>query len=77
LELRKIELLEVWVRLVSPFETSFGRTVERPAILVRVEEKGGEEGWGEVVADSGPWYSYETNETAWHVIREARRAGLR
>jgi len=56
LELRKIELLEVWVRLVSPFETSFGRTVERPAILVRVEEKGGEEGWAEVVADSGPWY---------------------
>jgi len=70
LELRKIELLEVWVRLVSPFETSFGRTVERPAILVRVEEKGGEEGWAEVVADSGPWYSYETNETAWHVIRD-------
>ncbi|MGC9210086.1 MAG: o-succinylbenzoate synthase [Acidilobus sp.] len=70
MELRKVELMEVWVRLREPFETSFGRTIERPAILVRVEERGGEEGWGEVVADSGPWYSYETNETAWHVIRD-------
>mgnify|MGYP001772660699 CR=1 FL=1 len=70
MELRSIELVEVWVRLKSEFETSFGKTVERPAILVRVEERGGEEGWAEVVADSGPWYSYETNETAWHVIRD-------
>jgi O-succinylbenzoate synthase len=69
-ELRRVELLEVWVRLKSPFETSFGKTLERPAILVRAEERGGEVGWGEVVADSGPWYSYETNETAWHVIRD-------
>ncbi|MGC9072252.1 MAG: o-succinylbenzoate synthase, partial [Acidilobus sp.] len=53
-----------------------GRTIDRPAILVRVEEKGGEEGWGEVVADSGPWYSYETNETAWHVIRDFILPGL-
>lgn len=70
MELRKVELIEVWVKLRAPFETSFGRTEERPAILVRAEEKGGEVGWGEVVADSGPWYSYETNETAWHVIRD-------
>ena len=70
MELRAVELVEVWVRLKSEFETSFGKTVERPAILVRVEERGGEEGWAEVVADSGPWYSYETNETAWHVIRD-------
>ncbi len=68
--MRKIRLIEVWVRLKSPFETSFGRTLERPAILINLEEKGGEEGWGEVVADSGPWYSYETNETAWHIIRD-------
>ncbi|MEB3860114.1 MAG: o-succinylbenzoate synthase [Desulfurococcales archaeon] len=68
--LAEIELFEVWVRLRSPFETSFGRTVERPAILVRVADDEGAEGWGEVVAGEGPWYSYETYETAWHVLTE-------
>ena len=68
LEIRRIEVYEVWVRLKSPFRTSFGVTRERPAILVRVEEKRGEEGWGEVVAGEGPWYSGETYETAWLVI---------
>ncbi len=68
LELRRMEIYEVWMKLKSPFRTSFGTTVERPAILVRVEERGGEEGWGEVVAGEGPWYSGETYETAWIVI---------
>ncbi|MCE4623764.1 MAG: o-succinylbenzoate synthase, partial [Caldisphaeraceae archaeon] len=70
MELRKIELYEIWVRLKEEFETSFGKTIERPAILVRVEEKSGEEGWGECVAGEGPWYSYETWETAWHILNE-------
>jgi O-succinylbenzoate synthase len=56
--------------LKVPFRTSFGETRLRPALLVRVEEKGGEEGWGEVVAGEGPWYSCETFETAFHVIRD-------
>ena len=68
--LRRVTLYEVWVRLREGFETSFGRTLERPAVLVRVEERGGEEGWAEVVAGEGPWYSCETYETAVHVIRD-------
>lgn len=68
IELRRLELYEIWIKLKTPFRTSFGVTVERPAILVRVEEKGGEEGWGEIVAGEGPWYSGETYETAWLVI---------
>jgi o-succinylbenzoate synthase len=27
-------------------------------------------GWGECVADNAPYYGPETNETAWHVLRE-------
>ena len=27
-------------------------------------------GWGECVAGAGPWYSYETIDTAWHVLRD-------
>ena len=65
---RSLELYEVWMPLKSEFRTSFGSTRLRPAILVRVEGEGGEHGWGEVVAGEGPWYSYETVWTAWHVI---------
>ncbi|WP_292319245.1 o-succinylbenzoate synthase [Caldisphaera sp.] len=70
MELKKIELFELWVKLKEDFETSFGKTIERPAILIRVEEKNGEVGWAESVAGEGPWYSYETWETAWHVLND-------
>ena len=68
--LRSIEVFEVWMPLRQAFRTSFGETRMRPGLLIRVEERGGEEGWGEVVAGEGPWYSYETYETAWHIIRD-------
>ncbi|MCE4602911.1 MAG: o-succinylbenzoate synthase [Desulfurococcales archaeon] len=67
---KRVILYEVWVRLRRRFETSFGATRERPAILVRVLGDDGEEGWGEVVAGEGPWYSYETYETAIHILRD-------
>ncbi len=65
----KLSMFEVWMPLREGFETSFGRTTLRPAILVRIEDEG-YEGWGEVVAGEGPWYSCETYATAWHVIRD-------
>ncbi len=68
--IRRLEAVEVWMPLKSEFTTSFGSTRLRPAILVRVEEEGGEEGWGEIVAGEGPWYSHETVWTAWHVLRD-------
>jgi O-succinylbenzoate synthase len=64
-----VELHHVAMPLVHPFETSFGREEIRPCILVAVHA-GGLTGWGECPADSGPWYSYETIETAWHVLRD-------
>ncbi|QIA28153.1 o-succinylbenzoate synthase [Thermaerobacter sp. PB12/4term] len=60
--------------LVAPFETSYGRVDRRECLLVRLEarhpEAGVVEGWGEVVADADPGYSYETTGTAWHVLTE-------
>jgi O-succinylbenzoate synthase len=52
---------------VSFFETSFGRVHDRTFLLVRLDGEG-ETGWGEGVADSTPYYSAETTETAWHII---------
>lgn len=61
-ELRLIEL-----ELAKPFETSFGRETARKAIIVSLYGEG-TVGYGECVASSGPWYSYETVETSWHAL---------
>ena len=65
----RIELRLLGLPLVRFFETSFGRVHERSFVLVRVEGEG-EQGLGECVADADPYYSAETNRTAWHVLAE-------
>jgi O-succinylbenzoate synthase len=69
MRIHHIHLHHISLPYVHPFETSFGRELSREAILVAVESDG-LTGWGECVAGSGPWYSYETVETAWHVLRD-------
>lgn len=68
----KIERLRLWhvsMELVHPFETSFGREERRDCIVLAVESEG-MVGWGECTANNGPFYSYETIETAWHVLTQ-------
>ena len=55
--------------LIEPFETSFGKIDSRLIFLVCLEAEG-LRGWGEVVAEEEPLYSYETVNTALHVIRD-------
>ena len=55
--------------LVTPFETSFGKTALRRILLVEVKLEG-VVGWGECVAGEGPFYGPETVETAWHILRD-------
>jgi len=57
----------VTLPLVRFFETSFGRIDHKQFIIVRADA-GRESGYGECVAEQDPYYSSETNETAWHVI---------
>src|SRR5258708_39594332 len=68
--IRSIELQEIRLPLIHFFETSFGRTIERRIILVRVVDGEGAEGWGECTAGEGPFYSEEWTETAWATLRE-------
>jgi O-succinylbenzoate synthase len=67
--IKRIEIRELRMRLLHPFETSFGSTQDRHIILVAVSD-GTQTGWGEVTAAEGPFYSSETWETAWHVLRD-------
>lgn len=64
-----IELHHVSQPLVAPFRTSFGTQITRPCILVAVYSEG-LVGWGECVAADDPGYSYETVQTAWHVLSD-------
>jgi O-succinylbenzoate synthase len=55
--------------LVSPFETSFGREVERDCVLIALNAEG-LTGYGECVATRDPGYNYETAGTAWHILKD-------
>lgn len=67
MRIERLELRVLRLPLVRFFETSFGRVHDRTFLLVRVDGEG-ETGLGECVADTDPFYSSETVETAWHII---------
>ncbi len=69
MNIEKIILREIHMRLKSPFETSFGVTHDRRIILVEAVADG-VTGWGEVTVGENPHFNSETTETAWHVIND-------
>ncbi len=69
MKIEYVELRVVRLPLLQPFETSFGRETAKECILVKLAVDG-VVGWGECVAGERPWYSYETNGTALHVIKD-------
>ncbi|HEY45412.1 MAG TPA: o-succinylbenzoate synthase [Anaerolineae bacterium] len=64
-----IELRHIRMRLVAPFETSFGVELDRDCVILILRGEG-LTGWGECVAGMSPGYSYETTMTAWHVLTD-------
>ncbi len=69
MRIEHIELRHIKMQLVAPFETSFGVATDEEHIIVRVDSEG-LTGWGECVAQADPFYSYETTQTAWHILRD-------
>jgi o-succinylbenzoate synthase len=69
MQLRSVTLREIRMPLVTPFETSFGRTTLRRMLLVEANVDG-VSGWGECVAGEGPFYAPETVETAWLILSD-------
>ncbi len=67
MKIERLELRLLKLPLVHFFETSFGRIHDKHFILVRLDG-GGVSGFGECVAEQDPYYSSETNDTAWHII---------
>ena len=69
MKIDQITLHHLSMPLVSPFETSFGRSIDRECVLIALQADG-VTGYGECVADRDPGYSYETTGTAWHIIKD-------
>jgi len=72
--IERIELRVIEIELISPFRTSMGLELTHPCIILSVHS-GGLTGWGECVASqavTAEWafYSYETVETAWHILKD-------
>ncbi len=67
MKIEAIQLREIHLPLVHPFETSFGRTTSRRILLVELKAEG-LTGWGECVAGEHPYFSEETIDTAWQMI---------
>jgi O-succinylbenzoate synthase len=74
LKIERIELRVIEIEFITPFRTSMGLELTHPCIIVSVHG-GGLTGWGECVASqtvSNEWafYSYETVDTAWHILKD-------
>lgn len=54
--------------LKAPFTTSFGTETNRVAYIFRLQADG-VDAFSESVANVGPFYSYEDNETIFHVVK--------
>ncbi len=69
MRIEAVELRQLRLPLVSPFETSGWREDEKTCIIVELHS-GRESGYGECSVSAGPWYSYETTTSSWHVMKE-------
>lgn len=70
IRLRQIEMIEIRMPLVEPFQISSGTQSDRRIFLLKVTDHDRHEVWAECVATELPTYTYETIDAAWIAIRE-------
>ena len=68
-EVDHVDLVTVRLPFLAPFGTSVHIWTVKDAMLMRLESRG-VTAWSECVSDPDPFYAYETNATARHVIRD-------
>ncbi|HEX5809943.1 MAG TPA: o-succinylbenzoate synthase [Anaerolineales bacterium] len=69
MKIESITLHHISMPLVAPFETSFGREIDRQCVIISLQSEG-LTGYGECVATRDPGYNYETTGTAMHILKE-------
>jgi o-succinylbenzoate synthase len=64
-----VEMFIARLPLVTPFETSFSVQTLKEALLLKIVSDD-VWGWGECVTSPDPYYCYETNKTASHIMQD-------
>lgn len=75
MKIEAAELRELHLALRERFEISSGGRQDRRILLLRLTVDG-IDGWSECVAAEDPGYSYETTDTAWHILQDFILPGL-
>lgn len=70
LNIKEIIIHHVIMELKSPFQSSLETVKERESLIIEMKDVDGVTGWGEVVAFSSPWYTEETVQTAYHMLKK-------
>lgn len=70
MRIKKVTLHFTEMELVSPFTSSLERVSKRESIIVEAADQDGITGWGEAVAFSSPWYTEETVQTVFHMLKD-------
>lgn len=70
IHLARIDIREILLPLVEPFETSAGVVTDRRILLLHITDASGVAAWSECVAESLPTYSPETVDTCWLALQE-------
>ncbi|MED1097893.1 MULTISPECIES: o-succinylbenzoate synthase [Bacillus] len=70
MQIRTFTLYHVTMKLKSPFTSSLETLTDRKFIILEAEDESGKKGWGEVSAFSSPWYTEETLETCYHMLKD-------
>ncbi len=67
---KQINLHPIAMTLVERLKTSFGEEPFKACVLIELITDDGVVGWGESPTEINPGYSYETNGTSMHILRE-------
>jgi O-succinylbenzoate synthase len=68
-KIERVELRQIRMPYVFPFETSVDRDDDKDCLLVRVWADGAT-GWGESPVTAKPYYKEETTDTAWPILAQ-------
>lgn len=70
IKIKRITLYVTKMEMKNAVQASYGTHKERESIIVEMEDINGVRGFGEVVAFAEPWYTEETIQTAYHIIKD-------
>lgn len=68
--IKSVVLHRVRIPFIEPFRISNGTVAEKDSILIEVTTNEGISGWGEASPMSGSFYSADTPESCWRVLKE-------